>query len=138
MTTKHKSKTITALLAATLGSIGAHRFYLFGKRDQLAWLHFISLSISLLMTNLLFNLPWLITMSPWTLSLLVSLLNALVLGLTSDEKWDAKYNLGSNQKSDSTWVLALILVLTTAIGAFALIFVLARGFALFYTGGVDG
>jgi TM2 domain-containing membrane protein YozV len=138
MTTKHKNKTIATFLAATLGSVGAHRFYLFGKRDQFAWLHLISLPISLLLANLLFNLPLLLTMSPWALSLLTSLFTALALGLKSDEKWDAHYNPESNQKSDSTWPLALILVLTMAFGAFALIFVLARGFALLYTGGVDG
>ncbi|MES2048448.1 MAG: NINE protein [Pseudomonadota bacterium] len=138
MTTKHKNKTIATLLAATLGSLGAHRFYLFGKRDQLAWLHFTSLPISLLLANLLFNLPFLLTMSPWAISLLISLFTALMLGLKSDEKWDAQYNPDSTQKSDSTWPLALILVLTMAFGAFALIFVLARGFALLYTGGVDG
>ncbi len=138
MTTKHKNKTIATLLAATLGSLGAHRFYLFGNRDQLAWLQFISLPISLLLTNLLFNLPLLFTMSPWALSLLIGLFTALMLGLKSDEKWDALYNPDSSQKSESTWPLALILVLTMAFGAFALIFVLARGFALLYTGGVDG
>lgn len=138
MTTNYKNKTIATLLAATLGSIGGHRFYLFGTRDQLAWLHFTSLPISLLLSNLLFNLPLLLTMSPWALSLLIGLFTALVLGLKSDEKWDAQYNPNSNQKSDSTWPLALILVLTMAFGAFALIFVLARGFALLYTGGVDG
>jgi uncharacterized membrane protein len=138
MTTKHKNKTIATLLAAILGSIGGHRFYLFGKRDQFAWLHLLSLPISLLLTNLLFHLPLLITMSPWALSLLIGLFTALVLGLKSDEKWDAQYNPQSDQKSDSTWPLALILVLTMAFGAFVLIFVLARGFALLYTGGVDG
>lgn len=138
MTTKHKNKTLATLLAAVLGSIGAHRFYLFGKSDQWAWLHFTSLPISLLMANLMFNLPFLLTMSPWAISLLVSLFTALILGLKSDEKWDAQYNPESTQKSESTWTLALILVLTTAVGAFALIFVLARGFALLYTGGVDG
>jgi uncharacterized membrane protein len=138
MTTKHKNKTIATLLAAILGSIGGHRFYLFGKRDQFAWLHLLSLPISLMLTNLLFHLPLLITMSPWALSLLIGLFTALVLGLKSDEKWDAQYNPQSNQKSDSTWPLALILVLTMAFGAFVLIFVLARGFALLYTGGVDG
>jgi TM2 domain-containing membrane protein YozV len=138
MTTKHKNKTIATLLAATLGSLGAHRFYLFGKGDQLAWLHLTSLPISLLLANLLFNLPLLLTMSPWALSLLIGLFTALMLGLKSDEKWDAQYNTDSNQKSESTWPLALILVLTMAFGAFALIFVLARGFALLYTGGVDG
>jgi TM2 domain-containing membrane protein YozV len=138
MTAKHKNKTIATLLAATLGSLGAHRFYLFGKRDQFGWVHLLSLPISLLLSNLLFHLPLLITMSPWAISLLISMFTALVLGLKSDEKWDAQYNSQSNQKSDSTWPLALILVLTMAFGAFVLIFVLARGFALLYTGGVDG
>lgn len=138
MTTKYKNKTIATLLAATLGSLGVHRFYLFGKRDQLAWLHLTSLPIALLLANLLFNLPLLLTMSPWALSLLVGLFTALTLGLKSDDKWDAQYNPDSNQKSESTWPLALILVLTMAFGAFTLIFVLARGFALLYTGGVDG
>lgn len=138
MTAKHKNKTIATLLAATLGSLGAHRFYLFGKGDQFAWLHLLSLPISLLLTNLLFHLPLLITMSPWALSLLIGMFTALVLGLKPDEKWDAQYNPDSNQTSDSTWPLALIIVLTMAFGAFALIFVLARSFALLYTGGVDG
>ena len=138
MTAKHKNKTIATLLAATLGSLGAHRFYLFGKGDQFAWLHLLSLPISLLLTNLLFHLPLLITMSPWALSLLIGMFTALVLGLKPDEKWDAQYNSDSNQTSDSTWPLALILVLTMAFGAFVLIFVLARSFALLYTGGVDG
>lgn len=138
MTTKHKNKTIATLLAATLGSLGAHRFYLSGKRDQWAWLHLLSLPLSLLLTNLLFNLPLLVTMSPWVLSFLASLLTALVLGLKSDEKWDAQYNPDSIQQSESTWPLALILVLTVGIGAMALIFVLARSFDLLYTGGAYG
>ena len=138
MTSKHKNKTIATLLASTLGSVGAHRFYLYGKRDQFAWLHFLSLPISLLLTNLLFHLPLLITMSPWALSLLIGMFTALFLGLKSDEKWDVQFNPDTNKKSESTWPLALVLVLTMAFGAFALIFVLARGFALLYTGGVDG
>ena len=133
MTIKHKNKTIATLLASTLGNLGAHRFYLHGKRDQFAWLHLVSLPISLLLTNLLFHLPLLITMSPWALSLLISLFTALVLGLKSDEKWDARYNPESGQTSGSTWPLALILVLTMAFGAFVLIFILARSFALLCT-----
>ena len=34
-----KSKTVTTWLALLLGSLGAHRFYLYGRRDVLAWLH---------------------------------------------------------------------------------------------------
>lgn len=115
-----------------------HRFYLKGRRDQWGWLHFVSLPISLLLTSLLFNLPLLATMSPLVLSFLVSLLEALVLGLKSDEAWDALYNPESGKKSDSSWPLALILVLTLGIGAMALIAVLARGLDLLYTGGAYG
>lgn len=138
MTKQHKNKTVATLLSALLGSIGAHRFYLKGRRDQWGWLHFVSLPISLLLTSLLFNLPLLATMSPLVLSFLASLLEALVLGLKSDETWDALYNPKSNQKSDSSWPLALILVLTLGIGAMALIAVLARGLDLLYTGGAYG
>ncbi len=115
-----------------------HRFYLGGRRDQLGWLHLISLPISLLLMKLLFNLPLLVTMSPLILSFLSSSIETLVLGLTPDEKWDEKYNSESGKKSDSSWPLALILVLTLGLGAIGLIFVIARGFDLLYTGGAYG
>lgn len=138
MTIKHKNKALTTFFASTLGSIGLHRFYLRGRNDQWAWLHLASLPISLLLTKLLFNLPLLVTMSPLILSFLISLIETLVLGLTSDEKWDAKYNPESGQTSDSSWPLALNLVLTLGVGAIALIAVIARGFDLLYTGGAYG
>jgi hypothetical protein len=72
------------------------------------------------------------------LSALAGLFEALILGLMSDEKWDVKFNAHSGKKSDSEWPLALVLVLTLAIGATALITVLARGFDLLYTGGAYG
>ncbi|MDO8651727.1 MAG: NINE protein [Undibacterium sp.] len=138
MTKKHKNKAITTFLASTLGSVGLHRFYLAGRSDQWGWLHLISLPISLLLTKLFFNLPLLVTMSPLVLSFLAGLMEALVLGLKSDEKWDAIYNPESGQKSDSTWPLALNLVLALGIGAMTLIAVLARSFDLLYTGGAYG
>jgi hypothetical protein len=46
------------------------------------------------------------------LSVLIACLEALVLGLTPDDKWDARYNAGSGKNSESHWILALILVLT--------------------------
>ncbi len=138
MIKKHKNKALTSFLASTLGSAGLHRFYLAGRGDQWGWLHFVSLPITLLLTKLFFNLPLLVTMSPLILSFLISLLEALVLGLKSDEKWDATYNPESGQKSDSSWPLALNLVLTLGVGAMTLIAVLARGFDLLYTGGAYG
>jgi hypothetical protein len=36
---RFRSKTLTAALAFLVGSLGAHRFYLFGKRDPYGWAH---------------------------------------------------------------------------------------------------
>jgi hypothetical protein len=138
MQKKHKNKALTSFLASTLGSIGIHRFYLAGRRDKWGWLHMASIPLSLALSKHFFNLPLLATMSPFVLSFLASLLEALVLGLMADEKWDAKYNPESGQHSDTGWPLALSLVLTTGIGAMALIAVLARSFDLLYTGGAYG
>lgn len=138
MQKKHKNKALTSFLASTLGSVGAHRFYLAGIGDKWGWLHLTSLPLSLILSQHFFNLPLLVTMSPLVLSFLASILEALVLGLIADEKWDAKYNPDSGQQSDTSWPLALSLVLTVGIGAMALIAVLARSFDLFYTGGAYG
>lgn len=138
MTTPHKNKTIATLLGATLGIVGAHRFYLRGKKDQYGWLHFLSLPLTFLLTTLLFNLPFFVTATPLTTSYLISVLETLMLGLTSDEHWDAKFNQNSGKTSESNWPLALILVFTVGIGGIALIFTLARTFDLLYTGGTYG
>ena len=56
----------------------------------------------------------------------------------ASEKFDAAFNAKSGKKSDLSWILAVLLVLTMMIGAVALIFTMARLFALLYTGGMDG
>ncbi|MBR7792876.1 NINE protein [Undibacterium sp. FT147W] len=138
MTATHKNKTFATLLAALAGSVGAHRFYLFGKSDYWGWAHLISLPISLLISHLYFGSQPLLTYSPILLSFLIALLEALVIGLTPDEKWDARHNPQSPKKSSSSWPLALILVMTAGIGAITLIGVIARAFDLLYTGGAYG
>lgn len=138
MTTSHKNKTLATFLSFSLGSVGAHRFYLYGKRDPIAWLHALSIPISFLLVKLYFNLNEFLTYGPWLISLLVALFMTLILGLQSDEKWDAKFNPQSDQKSDSSWFLAVILVLAVGCGAIVLIGMMARAFDLLYTGGAYG
>jgi len=125
-------------LASVLGAIGAHRFYLFGHKDRWAWLHLSTLPLSLYLAHHYFGTPGLVTYAPLILSFLIAIICALHIGLTPDEKWDAKHNPNSNQVSDSSWIIALILVSTLAVGAFAVIATLARGFDLLYTGGSFG
>ena len=38
---RFRSKTLTAALAFFFGSIGAHRFYLYGMRDMYGWAHMV-------------------------------------------------------------------------------------------------
>lgn len=135
---KHKNKTLTVLICLLFGNLGAHRFYLYGKRDNFAWLHFMSLPISFLISKLYFNLNFFITFGPWMLSFLISILMCLVLGLKSDEHWDAQFNPHSGTKSASSWPLAILLVFSVGLGAISLLFVMARGFDLLYTGGAYG
>ena len=112
----HKNKTFATLLAFVLGGVGAHRFYLHGKKDYWAWTHVVL----------------------FPLSIFAGFVEALVIGLTADDKWDAAYNANSDQQSHSGWPLALLLVLTLGIGAIALIAALARTVDYLYTGGAYG
>jgi TM2 domain-containing membrane protein YozV len=141
MAIAHKNKTLAVFFAAVLGGAGMHRFYLRGARDPWGWLHLAGLVATLIgmavagranpVTTLLVSLPLI-------LSVLAGALQALLLGLTPDEKWDALYNPGSGRQTHSNWLLALLLVLTLAIGMGGLIFVITRSADLFVTGGSYG
>ncbi|MBV8635671.1 MAG: hypothetical protein JO002_14350 [Burkholderiaceae bacterium] len=136
-----KNKTLAAFFAAVAGCAGIHRFYLRGAHDPWSWLHLAGLAATLIglalvgrgnpVTTLLISLPL-------ALSVLAGALQALVLGLTPDEKWDAIYNPASERQTHSNWLLALILVLTLAIGMAGLIFLITRSADLFITGGSYG
>jgi TM2 domain-containing membrane protein YozV len=78
MIAAHKNKTFTTLLAALAGSVGAHRFYLYGKSDYWGWVHLVSLPISILISHFYFGSQPLLTYSLFILSFLIALLEALV------------------------------------------------------------
>jgi hypothetical protein len=134
----HKNKTLTSLLAFLFGGLGLHRFYLYGKSDKWAWLHLASLPASGLVISAFPALPLFFGLMPLTLSVLIAFLETLVIGLTPDEKWDAKHNPASGSVSQSAWPLAVLLVLTVGVGATGLIAVIARSFDLLFTGGAFG
>lgn len=114
--TAHKNKTLATLLAGVLGGLGAHRFYLYGRKDKLAWLHVIL----------------------FPLSIFAGFIAALVIGLTLDEKWDSLHNSQSGAESTSGWAVVLIVIATFGIGTTLLIATIARAFDLLYTGGAYG
>ncbi len=136
--TPHKNKTIAVLLATFGGGIGLYRFYLAGRADKWAWLHVASLPLSLLIYFLAHDIQPFFAFGPLILSALIGFLASLVIGTTSDEKWDARFNPDSASQSHSDWPLALLLVFTLALGAGSLIAVIARSFDLILTGGSYG
>ncbi|MBI1891490.1 MAG: hypothetical protein HYS18_12640 [Burkholderiales bacterium] len=134
----HKNKVLATFLAAIGGAVGLHRFYLHGWKDRWGWLHLASLPLSGLAIRLWFGQPLLFTASPLVISFLAALIEALVIGLTPDERWDRSHNIESGKASASGWPLAVLLVLITGCGAVALIAVLARTLDLLFTGGAYG
>ncbi|HYD78578.1 MAG TPA: NINE protein [Paucimonas sp.] len=138
MRTRHKNKTFATLLAAVLGSVGLHRFYLAGPKDFWGWAHFATAPLALALLATGGSRPALFSALPLVLSGLAAMIEALVIGLTPDDKWDGRHNPASGRQSASGWPLAVLLVLTTGAGAVAIIAVLARGFDLLYTGGAYG
>ncbi len=138
MPTRHKNKTFATFLAAFFGGLGLHRFYLRGARDFAGWLHFATVPMCALWILARPEQPFFFLAAPAILSALVAIVEALVIGLDSDEKWDERYNRDSGRKSHSGWPLAVILVLTFATGAVGAIAVIARTFDLLYTGGAYG
>lgn len=138
MAATHKNKTFATLLAAVLGGLGAHRFYVRGGKDRLAWLHLAGVPLSLLAWLGAGDRPAIFLLAPLIVSILAGFVEALALGLTADDKWDLLYNRDSGRQSDSGWPLALLLVLTLGIGATAMIAMIARTFDLLFTGGAYG
>jgi len=138
MPTPHKNKTLATFLAFVLGGLGVHRFYLRGPVDRLGLLHVCAVPV----TGLVYGLgrganPFWVLL-PLLVSYVAGFIEALVIGLTPDEKWDATYNAGSGRRSDSNWLVVVLLVGTMLVGATTAIATLSRLFDLLYTGGAYG
>lgn len=135
--TPFKSKTRAALLAFLFGSVGAHRFYLHGRRDVFAYLHIagtalgIAGALLLMQTHRTSVAGWLLAI-PGAASLIAAFLAAIVYGLRPDDKWDARFNPGSPRKSRSGWGVVFVVILSLFIGAMLLMGGLALGFQTYF------
>ncbi len=137
---RHIDKTLATFLASVFGGIGAHRFYIHGKRDFWGWVYAAGFLLygCLVLTQYPEKSLENIAYAFFPLSVYVAFIEALVIGLCADEKWDAKHNRHSGRVNQSRWPLVLILVLTLLIGYTALVTSIARTTDLLYTGGAFG
>ncbi|KAE8758885.1 NINE protein [Paraburkholderia madseniana] len=137
-----RSKTITAALAFFFGSLGAHRFYLYGLRDIYGWAHLLGTLIGIPGAMLVVAserasmLGWVLAFFG-AVSLLSAFLAAIVYGLRPDEKWDAQFNVQTQRKSRSGWTVIFIVIFSLLIGAFLLMTGLAISFQTYFEGQVQ-
>ncbi len=127
MSIRHKG--VAAWLALLLGSLGVHRAYLYGLRDRWLWLHPLPTLIGLLGLNRFQAIGQHDAMAAWTLPLLGLMLAqgalcAIVYGLTSDERWNARHNPGQ-PAAPTRWLPVLAAVAALLLGGTALMATIA-------------
>lgn len=142
MPAPHRSKTLTALLAFTLGIVGGHRFYLYGSRDLYAWLHAAATLLGLcglilLRHSELHSAPGWVGAIIGSIGWLAAWLSVLVYGLRPDEQWDAQFNPNSGRQSRSGWMVILTVIATLMLGAGLLMAGFAISFQTFFESQIE-
>jgi TM2 domain-containing membrane protein YozV len=134
--TRYKSKTLAAWIALLGGSFGLHRFYLHGLGDPWGWLlpWPTLLGIYGVQRARAFGLDdrqsW-VLIPVLGLMLAATMLHAIVIGLTSDDAWNARFNAGGRAHR-SGWFTVIAVVLALAFGTAALVATLAFGAQRFF------
>jgi hypothetical protein len=126
---RFRHKALAALLAAVTGALGVNRIYL-GQR--LWWL---PLGVTL------GALPMLIGVRNWyqtpaffiaMVPVVAGFLQSLVLALMPDEKFDARFNRGSDRRNHSGWDAVLVAIGALAAGAIVLMSTIALLFQTYF------
>jgi hypothetical protein len=127
-----KSKTLATWIALLAGALGLHRFYLKGWRDPWGWLHLPPTVLGGLGVQRMQQLgqddrlAWLL-IPLLGLSLSVAMLCAILYGLTPDESWDARHNVGRANTPRSGWAAVIGVVVALLVGATVLMSTIAFG-----------
>jgi len=117
----YKSKTLATWVALLVGSLGLHRFYLYGFKDRLGWFYWVPTFLGLHGIQrvqdygLDDHLSW--ALIP-LLGLMVAqaMLAAILYGLTPDERWDARHNPGQPVHA-TRWAPVLGVIAALLVGA---------------------
>lgn len=119
---KFRHKALAALLAALTGALGVNRLYL-GQR--LWWL---PLAVTAMTVPLLIGVRnWYQTPAFFVLMIPVTagFIQALVIALMPDERFDARFNAGSERRNRSGWDAVLVAIVTLGGGAIVLMTAIA-------------
>lgn len=123
-----RSKTFATWLAVGLGVFGVHRFYLHGLRDRWGWLFPLPTLLGLAGVQRLraFGqddpVTW-VLLPVLGLMVSIAMLSAIVIGLTPDEKWQARFG----HPGPTRWGPVLGVILALMLGGVALMSTIAFG-----------
>jgi TM2 domain-containing membrane protein YozV len=128
---KFRHKAFAAALASVGGSLGLNRLYL----GQSGW--WLPLAITGVALPLLFGVRnWYQSPAFFVLMIPVTagFIQALVIALMPDERFDARFNAGGQRRNRSGWDAVLVAIVTLAGGAIALMATIALLFQTYYEG----
>ncbi|MCW7536469.1 hypothetical protein OOT46_01185 [Aquabacterium sp. A7-Y] len=132
----YKSKTLATWIALLGGSLGLHRFYLFGFSDWLGWLHPGPTLLGIVGVQRMLELgqddrlSWLL-IPLLGLMLSQSMLTGIVWGLMPDERWNAHFNPEGPQHRTG-WANVMGVILSLMIGAGILMATIAFGMQRYF------
>ena len=134
-----KNKTFASWLAFLGGTLGLHRFYLFGWRDLWAWAHPLVAGLGwygvqrVRMYGQDDQLSWLlIPLLGFTLA--GTALNAIYYGLMAPEKWNLLHNPASPEAAagQTNWLTMGAIVLALLFGTISLMGSIAFSFQRYF------
>jgi len=121
-TTRFRHKTTVGLLAALLGCVGAHWWYLGRRHAWMVSVLGVALMIASAFADIWYENPAFFLLF---IPILDGFIEAVVLCLMSDAKFDGFYNVGLVRERPSGWGAVLIAGFTLLIGTVALMFGIA-------------
>ena len=131
-----KSKALATWIAVLGGGLGLHRLYLHGAKDPWAWLFWPPTLIGLVGVQRMRSLGQ-DDMLSWALipllglSLSAAMLSAIVIGLTPDERWSARFGAGQALRP-SGWGAVLGVIVALMVGGVVLMGTIAFGGQKFF------
>ena len=116
-----RSKPLATWLAVIAGTLGLHRFYLYGWRDPAGWLHLLPTLLGLAGVQRMRafgqddRVAW-VLIPLLGLALSAAMLSAIVYGLTPDDKWAVRHNPGQPPQATG-WAPVLGVIIALLVGS---------------------
>ena len=135
-----KNKTLTTWITLLFGSLGLHRFYLYGSRDAIAWLMPIPTALGVYGFERVAEYGLDDVLSWWLLPLLGFhlagvCLNAIVYGLMPAERWNLRFNDEAGPEAaagQTSWLTVFAIIISLMLGTVFLLSALAYSFQRYF------